>query len=49
MPQTTKSILQYNNYNKIIKKNQMALRPFEESKQMFKKKKDQQTEREKPL
>jgi hypothetical protein len=27
----------------------MALRPFEESKQMFKKNKDQHTEREKPL
>lgn len=41
VPQTTKTILQYNQYNKALKKNQMALRPFEESKIMFKKVKDQ--------
>lgn len=41
MPQTTKTILQYNQYNKALKKNQMLLRPFEESKIMFKKVKDQ--------
>ena len=34
IPQTTKSIMQY---NKVIKKNQMTLKPFEESKHIFKK------------